>query len=170
MKINRRLQSVISILFAVLLLGTGTLSTPTTSAYAKTGETVRVGYFSERGMMNGAAGGELKSGYACDYLQELASYAGRKYEYVYGSFSDLYNMLLKGEIDMLPYLTKTKEREQQMLFPDKAMGEEEFYISSMTAGKLHDDLRELQDAKIGTEKGTFHIGPFRELIAEKNLT
>ena len=55
-------------------------------------KTVRVGYLIYEGYQEGA-GDAPKSGYGYEYLQQLAYYAGWKYEYVNGSFSELLEML-----------------------------------------------------------------------------
>ncbi len=136
---------------------------------AGTGKTVRVGYFSEAGMMNGVGEDETKSGYAYEYLQEIASIAGWKYEYVYGSFSDLYVQLQNGEIDILPYITKTEERSEQFLFPDKQMGDEQFYLASKTSGQLSADLKELSGKRVGTTRDAFQNIPFQEIIEARGI-
>lgn len=80
-------------------------------------EIVKVGYWESPGMLNGAGPDQRKSGYAYDLLQVIASHAGFKYEYVYGEFSDLYDKLLDGKIDILPTVCKTEERKSKILFP-----------------------------------------------------
>ena len=136
----------------------------------ETGKTVRMGYYPEAGMMDGAQEGETKSGYAYEYIQELASHAGWKFEYVYGTFSDLYRMLVRGEIDMLPYITWTQERTHEVLFPDRQMGDEQFYIASLSPVKLSDDIHELEGKRVGTTRDAFQNIPFRALVEEKGIT
>ena len=62
-------------------------------------EVVRVGYYENEIFQEGAKEGEVKSGYAYEYYRKLSEYTGWEYEYVYGDFSELYQMLLDGEID-----------------------------------------------------------------------
>lgn len=78
------------------------LLSATVSAFA---DTVKVGYYSEPGMMNGAKRGSAKSGYVYDYLQEISRYTGWNYEYVLGTREDLIAALFNGKIDMLPCFT-----------------------------------------------------------------
>ena len=56
--------------------------------------TVRVGYYENEVFQEGAQDGTVKTGYAYEYYRKLSEYTGWKYEYVYGSFGDLYQMLL----------------------------------------------------------------------------
>ena len=90
-------------------------------------KTVRVGYFESRNFTQGA-GGDAKSGYGYEYLQRVAGYAGGTFEYVYGTWDELYQKLCAGEIDLLPAVSKTPEHEGQVLFPHEAMLNETFYI------------------------------------------
>ena len=64
-------------------------------------KTVRVGYFyGQPKFQNGFSDDEYKSGYAYEYYQAVARKTGFVYEYIYGSFSDIYNMLQSGQIDV----------------------------------------------------------------------
>ena len=72
--------------------------------------TVKVGYYENEVFEEGAAKGAVKTGYAYEYYRKLSEYTGWKYEYVYGSYSELYDKLLEGEIDFLAGLAKKDER------------------------------------------------------------
>lgn len=131
--------------------------------------TVKIGYFSEPGMMNGAEEGADKSGYAYECLQEIAAHAGWKYSYVYGEFDDLYEMLLKGEIDMLPFITATEERRQQMLFPEEEIADESFYLASVEGMLVSNDYHELNGKRIGSMEGYFQNDVLYEFLEEYDL-
>ena len=88
------------------------------SAYTKK---VRVGYYENEVFENGASDNAVKSGYAYEYYRKLSEYTGWEYEYVYGDFSEIYQMLLKGEVDFVAGLAYTSERSNIILFPEKAM-------------------------------------------------
>ena len=64
-------------------------------------DTVKVGYYENEVFQEGAKEGAVKTGYAYEYYLKLSEYTGWKYEYIYGSYNELYNKLLKGEIDLL---------------------------------------------------------------------
>ena len=44
---------------------------------------------------------EYKTGYGFDYLQDIASYTGWSYKYVYGEWNELFDLLEQGSIDLL---------------------------------------------------------------------
>lgn len=96
---------------------------------------VRVGYYENEIFQEGASEGAIKKGYAYEYYRKLAEYTGWKYEYVYGDFADLYQMLLKGEIDLLAGLAYTDDRAEIIAFPDEPMGTEAYGFV-----KNHDDI------------------------------
>jgi hypothetical protein len=73
-------------------------------------EIVRVGYYENEIFQEGAGEGEVKSGCAYEYYRKLSEYTGWEYEYVYGDFGDLYQMLLDGEIDLLAGLAWKEDR------------------------------------------------------------
>ena len=89
---------------------------------------VRVGYYENEVFQEGAQPGAFKTGYAYEYYQKLAEYTGWRYEYVYGDFSDLYQMLLNGEIDLLAGLARREDREALIGYPDAAMGNETYNL------------------------------------------
>ena len=92
---------------------------------------VRLGYFEQDNMMEGASIGGRKSGYVYEYMRELANRNGWLYEYVYGDFDELLDKLSSGEIDLLPYLSATDERRDEYLFPNDSMGQEQYYLASL---------------------------------------
>ena len=71
---------------------------------------IRVGYYENEVFQEGAQPGAVKTGYSYEYYQKLSEYTGWRYEYVYGDFSDLYQMLLDGKIDFLAGLAWKEER------------------------------------------------------------
>lgn len=57
-----------------------------------------------------------RSGYAYEYQQKIAAYTGWTYEYVDGSWPELMQMLVDGEIDLMSDVSYTEERAEKMLF------------------------------------------------------
>lgn len=99
------------------------------AASSKTSEpdrVVRVGWFDSSYNQKDAAG--RRSGYSYEYQRKIAAYTGWDYEYVEGSWIELLNKLVDGEIDMLGGVSYTEERAGQMLFPAYSMGTEEYYL------------------------------------------
>ena len=102
-------------------------------------KTVKVGYYISEGFQEGDDGA-LHSGYGYEYLQKVASYTGWKYEYVSGDWSQLYEKLKNGEIDLMAGISYQESREAEVTYSDYEMLEETFYIykdsddASMKAG------------------------------------
>ncbi len=102
-------------------------SAPVASA-ANESKPVRVGYYENEVFQEGAQPGSVKTGYAYEYYQKLSEYTGWRYEYVYGNFSDLYQMLLDGKIDFLAGLAWKEERKSLIGYPDSPMGNETYSL------------------------------------------
>ena len=107
-------------------------------------KTVRVGYYENEVFQEGAQPDTVKTGYAYEYYRKLSEYTGWEYEYVYGSFGDLYQMLLDGEVDLLAGLAYKEDRADIIGYPDAAMGNETYNLVK------HDT-----DASITTDYSTF---------------
>ena len=86
--------------------------------------TVKIGYYENEVFEEGAAPESVKTGYAYEYYRKLSEYTGWNYEYVYGSFGELYDMLLSGDIDLLAGLAKRDDRLDIIGYPDAPMGNE----------------------------------------------
>ena len=126
---NRRIWKplirLIALACAVILISTVLLPSAADAGEAKT---VRVGYYENEVFQEGAAEGAVKTGYAYEYYRKLSEYTGWKYEYVYGGFSELYQMLLDGEVDLLAGLAWREERAGLMGYPEAIMGNESYYL------------------------------------------
>ena len=69
-----------------------------------------------------------RSGYAYEYQRRIAAYTDWKYEYVEGTWPELYQKLIDGEIGLMSDVSYTPERAELMLFPNLLMGSEEYYL------------------------------------------
>ncbi len=112
--------------------------------------TVRVGYYENEVFQEGAREGAVKTGYAYEYYRKLSEYTGWRYEYVYGGFGDLYQMLLNGEIDLLAGLAYREARKDLFLYPEAVMGSESYYLIKHDADtEITTDPSTLNGKKIG---------------------
>ena len=169
MKYQLVLKRILTGLF-VLFLALSLLPAVAMPAYAaEPNNKIVVGYYEEPNMLLGAADGEEKSGYSYEYIQKIASIAGWEYEYVYGTWDEIYDLLLSGDVDVVPYVTKTEEREKIILFPELSMGSEQFFLASKDPTMLDNDLTMLSGRTVGLVKGTFHSMLFNSLIEEKGV-
>ena len=87
---------------------------------------VRVGWFESVFNHTDQRGG--RSGYAYDYEIRLAANTGWEYEYVEGTWDELYQKLLNGEIDLLSRVHKTEYNQKNLLLSDQPLGMENLYI------------------------------------------
>lgn len=133
---------------------------------------VRVGYFEDNdGFQSGFNDNTPKSGYAYEYYQELAKYTGWTYKYEYGSWSEIYNKLVNGQIDIMGGVSKLDDRLPYMLFPENIMGVESYYIfvpideKQIKAG----DVRSLNGKKIGVNDKTYMLALLKKFVAEKQV-
>ena len=85
---------------------------------------VRVGYYENEVFEEGASEDAVKTGYAYEYYRKLSEYTGWNYEYVYGGFGELYDMLLSGDIDLLAGLAWREDRDALIGYPSSPMGNE----------------------------------------------
>lgn len=136
-------------------------------------KTVRVGWLvNNKGFQEGTPGERL-SGWGYDYLQTLSYYTpGWQYEYVSGTFSELMDMLEAGEIDLMPNISYSAEREQKLLFSSNPEGTERYYIY---ARPDRDDLAKgdpqaLQGLTIGCNSGVMQTIVGQQWLADEGVT
>lgn len=70
----------------------------------------------------------VRRGYGYELMQALAGYTGWEFEYVKCDWSNCFDKLENGEIDVMGDISYTDERAQRMLFSDKAMSEEKYIL------------------------------------------
>ena len=135
-KLNKNKSLLLSAFLCVVVLVVA-LFPQNVRAAGPSEDTVRVGYYEQEVFQEGAADGTVKTGYAYEYYQKLSEYTGWRYEYVYGEFGDLYQMLLDGNIDFLAGLAWREDRESIIGYPDAAMGNETY---SLVKHDVDDDI------------------------------
>ena len=87
---------------------------------------IRVGSFEDT--FNYVDKNGVRRGFGYELMQALAGYAGWKFEYVKCDWSNCFDKLENGEIDIMGDISYTDERAQKMLFPDEPMGEEKYIL------------------------------------------
>lgn len=156
---------------AVLLFATFFSLLQFNCSYAEERRVVRVGYESIEGYEEGLEG-EHKSGFGYEYLQKISYYSGWDYEYVYGPFSELIEMLEKGEIDILGDVAYTDERARHMLYSSYAQGTEGYYIfTNLGDDRISEtDIQSLNGKVIGTTLNTVQAELVKNWVKENNLS
>lgn len=89
-------------------------------------KTVRVGWYESSFNQTDQFG--RRSGYGYEYQQRVSIYTGWKYEYVDGSWPELLEKLIAGEIDLLTDVSHTEERAEKILYSSEVMGSEVYHI------------------------------------------
>ncbi len=110
--------------FAILILQSPVF----VSANSQVQKTIRVGYYENEIFQEGAGAGQVKSGYAYEFYMKLSEYTGWRYEYVYGSYNDLYEKLVAGDIDVLAGIAYREDRKEEIAYPDLPMGTESYVL------------------------------------------
>ena len=114
---------------------------------------VRVGSFEDTFNYCNEKG--ARKGYGYELLQTLSGYTGWQFEYVTCDWSDCFEKLKNGEIDIMGDISYTEDRAEEMLFSDEPMGEEKYYLyADLSRTDLPtSDYKTLNGKKIGVLMG-----------------
>ena len=117
-------------------------------------QTIRVGSFEDT--FNYVDKNGVRRGYGYELMQALAGYTGWKFEYVKCDWSNCFDKLENGEIDIMGDISYTDERAQKMLFPDEPMGEEKYilYADLSDMDIETSDFKSLDGKRVGVLLGT----------------
>ena len=120
----------------------------------KQSQIIRVGSFEDTFAYVDKNG--VRRGYGYELMQALAGYTGWEFEYVKCDWSNCFDKLENGEIDIMGDISYTDERAQRMLFSDEAMGEEKYILYADLADMDIEmsDFKSLDGKRIGVLMGT----------------
>ena len=115
---------------------------------------VRVGSFEDTFNYVNEKG--ARKGYGYELLETLSGYTGWQFEYVTCDWSDCFEKLKNGEIDIMGDISYTEDRAEEMLFSDEPMGEEKYYLYAdfSRTDISASDFKTLNGKKIGVLMGT----------------
>ena len=115
---------------------------------------VRVGSFEDTFNYVNEKG--ARKGYGYELLETLSGYTGWQFEYVTCDWSDCFEKLENGEIDIMGDISYTDDRAGEMLFSDEPMGVEKYYLYAdlSRADISASDFKTLNGKKIGVLMGT----------------
>ena len=139
-------------------------------AYAqKSRKTVRVGWYESAFHHTDQFG--RRSGYGYEYQQRIATFTGWDYEYVEGSWSELLEMLIAGEIDLLSDVSYTEARAEKILYSALRMGSEDYhvFISPDNTEIRPDDFSTLDGKLVGVNKNSIQEQLFVEWAKDYNV-
>lgn len=140
-------------LLSLLLLLSAVLSVKAAAETAPA-KVVRVGSFEDTFNYCNEKG--ARKGYGYELLETLSGYTGWQFEYVTCDWSDCFEKLKNGEIDIMGDISYTEDRAEEMLFSDEPMGEEKYYLYAdlSRADISASDYKTLNGKKIGVLMGT----------------
>ena len=124
------------------------------AAETASAKVVRVGSFEDTFNYVNEKG--ARKGYGYELLETLSGYTGWQFEYVTCDWSDCFEKLKNGEIDIIGGISYTEDRTQEMLFSDEPMGVEKYYLYAdlSRADISASDFKTLNGQKIGVLMGT----------------
>lgn len=146
-KKGKRLAALCTIIFVVLSMCMPCLAD-------ETQKTIRVGSFEDT--FNYVDEHGVRRGYGYELMQALAGYTGWKFEYVKCDWSNCFEKLENGEIDIMGDIAYTDDRAKEMLFSEETMGEEKYvlYANLSDMDIVSSDFKSLDGKRIGVLKGT----------------
>ena len=162
----RRLRRALVFALGFLLVLTAAMPVAA-SAHEREEKVVRVGWYESAFHRTDEFG--RKSGYGYEYQQRIAIYTGWTYEYVEGSWSELFEKLVAGEIDLLSDVSYTEERAQKILYSAEAMGSESYhvFIAPDNTQIRPDDFSTFNGKRVGVNKNSIQEKLFADW-AEKH--
>ena len=115
---------------------------------------VRVGSFEDTFNYVNERG--ARKGYGYELLETLSGYTGWQFDYVTCDWSDCFEKLKNGEIDIMGDISYTADRAEEMLFSDEPMGEEKYYLYAdfSRTDISASNFKTLNGKKIGVLMGT----------------
>ena len=117
-------------------------------------KTIRVGSFEDT--FNYVDEYGVRRGYGYELMQALAGYSGWKFEYVKCDWSNCFEKLENGEIDIMGDISYTDDRAEKMLFSEEPMGEEKYvlYANLSDTDIVSSDFKSLDGKRVGVLMGT----------------
>ena len=147
------MRKSVCVMLSLLLLLSAVLPVKAAAETAPA-KVVRVGSFEDTFNYVNEKG--ARKGYGYELLQTLSGYTGWQFEYVTCDWSNCFEKLKNGEIDIMGAISYTEDRAEEMLFSDEPMGEEKYYLYAdlSRADISASDYKTLNGKKIGVLMGT----------------
>ena len=155
-------NSVKKILFFCFLIST------CFSVYGYAETTLKIGVYNNKPTIFVGDDGRVQ-GLFVDILEEVAKKEHWQIEYVFGHFSDVFNQLKAGEIDILPALAYSTQREEEIDYTNETImvNWAELYTSG---NRKLTSLLQLQGEKIAVKQGDIHFAVLKKLTDQFNIS
>lgn len=165
---NTKIKQTIALFFTVMLLFV--LVLPPLSAAADASP-IKVGYYEDGDYMSKSQSGEY-SGYNIEYLQKISKQSGLPFEMVdIASWNAAYDMLVKGEIDLLPAVYHSEQRAEEIFFSGQPMCSIYTTLNVRMNDPRYDyeDFKAFQGMNVGIIRGGVDGERFKSFCREHNL-
>ena len=158
------------ILIFLLLVLAVNISLLTAYAQEPDQKVVRVGWYESSFCYRDQFG--RRAGIDYEYQYRISAYTGWSYEYVEDSWSNLLQMMINGEIDLLSDVSYTEERTKFISYPDLPMGAEAYYIYIAADNReiTAQNIRSFEGKKIGVNKGSVQEGFLKDWAEKNNIS
>ena len=147
------MRKSVCVMLSLLLLLSAVLPVKAAAETAPA-KVVRVGSFEDTFNYVNEKG--ARKGYGYELLETLSGYTGWQFEYVTCDWSDCFEKLENGEIDIMGGISYSEDRTEEMLFSDEPMGVEKYYLYAdlSRADISTSNFKTLNGKKIGVLMGT----------------
>lgn len=138
---------------------------------AETPSTVKAGYYYDSDFMYKSSDGSY-CGYDIEYLYEVAKYSNWQYEFVeFGSFEDTLAALEAGQIDLLPAVFYSVEREKKLLYSADDMGtiHSTLVVPDDDTAHAYQDYDSFQGMRVGVLAASIDGASFRRWASDRAL-
>lgn len=165
---NTKIKQTIALFFTVMLLFVMVL--PPLSAAADASP-IKLGYYEDGDYMSKSQSGEY-SGYNIEYLQKISKQSGLPFEMVdIASWNAAYDMLVKGEIDLLPAVYHSEQRAEEIFFSGQPMCSIYTTLNVRMNDPRYDyeDFKAFQGMNVGIIRGGVDGERFKSFCREHNL-
>ena len=147
------MRKSVCVMLSLLLLLSAVLPVKAAAETAPA-KVVRVGSFEDTFNYVNEKG--VRKGYGYELLETLSGYTGWQFEYVTCNWSNCFDKLKNGEIDIMGAISYTEDRAGEMLFSAEPMGEEKYYLyADLSRTDISaSDFKTLDGKRIGVLMGT----------------
>ena len=169
---NKKFNRIIVLLIALFLIVGSVTSVYAQEKYEKSaGKKIRVAMLQYPNFIDYDQDGN-PSGYACDYLDEIAKYTGWTYEYVPVSFKDAQKMLEEGQLDIIPGTQYTQERAQLYDYGEVSMlmDSNVLCVPADNTDYYYNDFKALEGKNIGVMTGSIRKEQFAQVLDNEGVS
>lgn len=111
------------------------------------------------------------TGYGADYLKEIASYTGWRYEYVPGTWKQCLQWLRDGEIDLLLPAEYSEERADDFLFSSMECCIDYVVLLTRSDSKLYyEDYKSYNEIEVGMIEGNYLNDCFFQYASDQGFS